>query len=64
MHRQNKTNKIMKKNIMLEISVVVETDIDSVDNIVDNLDINISSNSENVEMLGDYSLDNFYDFLT
>lgn len=54
----------MKKNIMLEISVVVETDIDSVDNIVDNLDINIQPNSENVEMVGDYSLDNFYDFLT
>ena len=51
-----------KKNIMLEISIVVDTDIESVDDIVDNLDIEIKSNSENVEMCGDYSLDNFYDF--
>ena len=51
-----------KKNIMLEISIVVDTDIESVDDIVDNLDIEIKPNSENVEMCGDYSLDNFYDF--
>ena len=63
MHRQTKRDKKMKKNIMLEISIVVDTDIESVDSIVDNLDINIQSNSENVEMCGDYSLDNFYDFL-
>jgi hypothetical protein len=50
------------KNIMLEISIVVDTDIESVDDIVDNLDIEIKPNSENVEMCGDYSLDNFYDF--
>ena len=51
-----------KKNIMLEISIVVDTDIESVDDIVDNLDIEIKPNSENVKMCGDYSLDNFYDF--
>lgn len=51
-----------KKNIMLEISIMVDTDIESVDDIVDNLEISIESNSENVEVCGDYSLDNFYDF--
>jgi hypothetical protein len=51
-----------KKNIMLEISVIVDTDIESVEDIVNNLDIEIKPNSENVEMCGDYSLDNFYDF--
>lgn len=53
----------MKKNIMLEISIVVDTDMESVTDITDNLNINIQSNSENVEILGDYSLDNAYDFL-
>lgn len=52
-----------KKNIMLEISVIVDTDIEGVEDIVNNLEISIEPNSENVEMCGDYSLDNFYDFL-
>ena len=52
-----------KKNIMLEISIVVDTDIESVADIVDNLDISITPNSDSVEMCGDYSLDNFYDFI-
>ena len=51
-----------KKNIMLEISIVVDTDIESVDDIIDNLDIKIEPNSENVEVCGDYFLENFYDF--
>ena len=47
---------------MLEISIVVDTDIEDVDDIVDNLDIEIKPNSENVEMREGYSLDNYYDF--
>lgn len=47
---------------MLEISIVVDTDIEDVDDIVDNLDIEIKPNSEKVDMREGYSLDNYYDF--
>ena len=50
-----------KMNIMLEISVVVDTDIEGVEDVVNNLDIEIKPNSENVEV-DNYSIDNFYDF--
>lgn len=52
----------MKKYIMLEISVPVDTEIENVCDVVDNLDIRISSASENVEVTGDPSVDNFYYF--
>jgi len=63
LHRQNKTNKIMKKNIMFEISAEVDTDIDNLNDIVDNLDISIEPNSENVEVTRGPSTENFYTFL-
>ena len=52
----------MKKYIMLEISIPVDTDIENVCSVVDNLDIRIKSVSENVEVCGDPSVDNFYEF--
>lgn len=47
---------------MLEISIPVDTEIEKVCDVVDNLDIRISSASENVEVSGDPSVDNFYFF--
>ena len=58
----NKHFKNMKKYIMLEISIPVDTEIENVCDVVDNLDIKISSASENVEVTGDPSVDNFYYF--
>ncbi len=52
----------MKKYIMLEISIPVDTEIENVCDVVDNLDIKISSTSENAEVTGDPSVDNFYYF--
>ena len=52
----------MKKYIMLEISIPVDTELDNACNVVDNLDIRIYSTSENVEVSGDPSVDNFYFF--
>lgn len=52
----------MKKNIMFEVSIEVETDIDNVNDIVDNLDISIQPNSENVEVTRGPSTENFYTF--
>ena len=49
---------------MLEISIEVDTDIDNLNDIVDNLDINIEPNSENVKVTKGPSTENFYDFLT
>lgn len=51
----------MKKFIMLEIAVEVETaDLENVNDIVDNLDINIEG-SDVVEVNG-HQVENFYDF--
>lgn len=51
----------MKKFIMLEIAVEVETaDLENVNDIVDNLDINIEG-SDVVEV-GSVNLENFYEF--
>lgn len=40
----------MKRNVFLCVSVQVDTDLEGVDNIVDNLDVSINPISENVEI--------------
>ena len=65
MHSQNKLNQlkqnnIMKKFIMLEVSVQVDTDLENVNDIVDNLEINV--NGDDVVEVTSSQVENFYKF--
>lgn len=51
----------MEKWIMIEVAVKVDTDIDSVDCIMDNICVDITPSSENVEVR-EMSVENFYGF--
>lgn len=50
----------MEKWIMVEVAVKVDTDLESVDDIVNNLEINIEGND--VCDVMKQSIENFYDF--
>jgi len=52
-HKCNITNiKIMARIINVTLSFAVDTDLMSVDSIIDNLDFRVTENSENVEVIG------------
>ena len=47
-----------KVYLKVELSIIVDTDLQGVDNIMDNIDINVTSNSENVDVM-DSEVNNF-----
>jgi hypothetical protein len=47
-----------KVYLKVELSIIVDTDLQGADNIMDNIDINVTSNSENVDVM-DSEVNNF-----
>lgn len=49
----------MKKYVKIELSVVVDTDLENVNDIIDSVNIDITPNNEQVQVLGE-EVQNFY----
>ncbi len=54
-----KYSEMSKVYLKVEMRVIVDTDLESVDDIVENLDFDITPNSENVEVY-DTEIQNFH----
>lgn len=54
-----KDSEMSKVYLRVEMRVIVDTDLESVDDIVENLDFDITPNSENVEVY-DTEIQNFH----
>lgn len=49
----------MKKYVKIELSVVVDTDLENVNDIIDGLEISLTPNDEHVKIVGK-EIQNFY----
>ncbi len=50
----------MKKTLNITLAVEVDTELDSVDNVVNNIEISVESTSENVEV-EHYEIEDFFE---